>query len=122
MNKVSWDIDGYTLSYLLMVNKIPASKQTFIKIDVESYECELIPSWLDWLRTLIDKPTLLISFHGGNVRCCSEEQYSKIIAVSKLYKSVLYTKGHEAHIKMRAEDHFNTSFCTTNAIVFTDIY
>ena len=122
MNKVSWDIDGYTLPYLLKVNEIPASKETFIKIDVESYECELIPSWLDWLRNMTDKPTLLIAFHGGNVRCCSKEQYNKIISVSKLYKSVLYTKGNEAHIKTRAEDHFNTTYCTTSAIVFTDLY
>ena len=48
--KASWDTDGYTLPHLLRLNGIPFSKDTFIKIDVESYECELIPSWLNWLQ------------------------------------------------------------------------
>ena len=87
MNKDSWDIDGYTLQHLLNLNGIPASKETFVKIDVESYECELIPSWFNWMKNMPDKPTLFVSFHGGNVRCCSEEQYDKILSFSKLYKA-----------------------------------
>ena len=50
-----------------------------------------------------------------------KEQYDKIAAGSRLYKSVLYTNGNEP-IKARSEDHFNTSNCTTYGIVFTDIY
>ena len=117
MNKVSWDIDAYTLPYLLKVNGIPPSKQTFVKIDVESYECELIPSWLDWLKNLSDKPTLFVSFHGKNVRCCSKAQYDKILAVSKLYKGVYHKLK-----KISPANIFGNTTCTKNEVlVFTDL-
>ena len=116
MNKDSWDIDGYTMPYLLSVNGIPASKETFIKIDVESYECELIPSWFEWLKELTEKPTLFVSFHGHNVRCCTKDQYDQILSFSKLYKGFWHNMK-----KANAEDFFNVATCTTEVVVFSDL-
>lgn len=115
MNNALWDIDGYSLPHLFKLNKIPASKETFIKIDVESYECELIPSWFDWLQNLGDKPTLFVSFHGY-VRCCSEDQYNKIQLISKLYKRVTHNLR-----KTRTKHHFNIFNCTSATLVFSDL-
>ena len=115
-NRVSWDIDGYTLPHLLELNRIPVSSETFIKIDVESYECELIPSWLPWLKKFPSKPTMFISFHGKGVRCCSIEQYNKILEVSKLYKGVWsYMK------KKNPEEFFKHDNCTTEVLTFSDL-
>ena len=116
MNTDSWEIDAYTLSHLLKINKIPASKETFIKIDVESYECELIPSWFDWMKKLSSKPTLFVSFHGHNVRCCSKDQYAKMSAFSRLYKGLWHNMR-----KTKAKEYFNTISCTTKVLVFSDL-
>ena len=120
INSVSWDIDAYTLPHLLMVNGIPPNKETFVKIDVESYECELIPSWFDWLKSSPSKPTLFISFHGQSVRCCSEYQYAKILEVSKLYKGVWHNLK-----KLNLTDLFINAPCpppkTTRVLVFSDL-
>ena len=123
MNKVSWDIDGYTLSHLLQISQIPVSKETFIKIDIESYECELLPSWLDWLRDSYDKPTLFISFHGY-VRCCTSGQYSKILKLAKLYATVNDLPRNLK--KVKPENYFTNSKCNHCAcpretLIFSDI-
>ena len=95
---------------------IPASKETFIKVDVESYECELIPSWFDWMNDLREKPTLFVSFHGHNVRCCTKEQYDKILSFSKLFKGFWYNMK-----KAKPEDFFSVATCTTEVVVFSDL-
>ena len=115
MNNALWDIDAYSLPYLFKLNGIPASKETFIKIDVESYECELISSWFEWLQKLSDKPTLFVSFHGY-VRCCSEDQYNKIQLVSNLYKRVTHYMKNT-----RPKHHFNIFNCSSATLVFSDL-
>ena len=118
MNRVSWDIAGYTLRHLLKINQIPVSKETFIKIDVESYECELLSSWLDWLHDLNDKPTLFVSFHGY-VRCCSADQYGKILKLANRYKTV---NEKERNIKnVSAEDYFRNVKCAHETLIFSDL-
>ena len=123
MNKVSWDIAGYTLNHLLKINQIPASNETFIKIDVESYECELLSSWLDWLHDSDDKPTLFVSFHGY-VRCCSGEQYGKILRLAESYKTV---KELDRNIQnVRPKDYFRNDkcahcICPNETLVFSDL-
>jgi FkbM family methyltransferase len=124
-NGVSWDIDAYTLPYLFKVNGIPASIETFIKVDVESYECELIPSWLEWLKNSYNKPTMFISFHGPNVRCCSSGQYDRIRDFFKLYKGV-WKITKEGRKKIKATDFFyntNCSHCScpNDGLVFSDL-
>lgn len=116
MNNESWNINAYTLSHLLKLNEIPTTKETFIKVDVESYECELIPSWYDWMKKMSSKPTLFVSFHGNNVRCCSKEQYDKILDFSELYKGLYYNMK-----RTKAENYFNTVNCTTEVLVFSDL-
>ena len=107
-----------TLSHLLKINQIPVSKETFIKIDVESYECELLSSWLDWLHDLNDKPTLFVSFHGY-VRCCSAEQYGKILKLANRYKTV---NEKERNIKnVSAEDYFRNVKCAHETLIFSDL-
>ena len=123
MNKVSWDIAGYTLNQLLKINQIPVSKETFIKIDVESYECELLSSWLEWLHDLYDKPTLFVSFHGY-VRCCSEEQYGKILKLAEHYRSVKEKEGNMRNVSPEyyfRKDKCANCICPNETLVFSDL-
>lgn len=67
-----WDID-------------PEREHVFVKIDVESYECFLLPSWKAWFAGLNRKPTLYLSLHE-NVSPCTDSQYQEIAQLAKRYK------------------------------------
>jgi hypothetical protein len=67
-----WDVD-------------PEREHVFVKIDVESYECALVPSWKAWFAGLDRKPTLYLSMHE-NVSPCTEDQYHEIAALARAYK------------------------------------
>ena len=110
----SWKIKGYTLPHLLNLTSIPASNETFIKIDVESYEWDLIPSWFIWLKNIRDKPTLRVSFHN-NRRCGPRALFRKLIAVSKLYKGVRMD-GNRTTLSMS----FNLNNCFVRTLDFSD--
>lgn len=83
-----WQVRGYSLPFLLKTVGIPATSETFIKMDVESFECELLPSWMEWFKALDTKPTIRISFHGPNVRNCTDAQYQQITEVVLLFHAV----------------------------------
>jgi hypothetical protein len=70
----NWDVD-------------PDREHVFVKIDVESYECSLIPSWKAWFAGLKRKPTLYLSMHL-DVSPCTEDQYKEIAELAKTYMFV----------------------------------
>jgi FkbM family methyltransferase len=84
---VTWNVSAISLPAALKRLQIPATDETFVKVDVESFECELFPSWRTWLETLSRKPTLRITFHS-QIRKCSDAQYSEISKIAALYKSL----------------------------------
>ena len=110
----TWRIKGYTLPYLLNHTDIPVSNETFIKIDVESYEWDLIPSWIEWLKNVHSKPTMRISFHN-NRRCGPQELFDKLLTFSKLYKSV-WMDGK----KTTLTNSFDLSNCLIRTLDFSD--
>ena len=110
----SWKIKGYTLPHLLNLTDIPASNETFIKIDVESYEWDLLPSWINWLKNIKDKPTMRVSFHN-NRRCGPQELFDKLLTFSKLYKTV-WMDG----MKTTLLNSFNLSNCFIRTLDFSD--
>ena len=81
-----WKVNSYTLPSVMKAKQIPETKSTFIKIDVESFECSLIPSWLPWLQRLgNDKPTLFISTHA-HISPCTPHQNNFFFEIFKIYK------------------------------------
>lgn len=65
----------------------PSTEHVFMKIDVESFECEMLPSWSSWLAGMSQKPTMYLSMHG-QVMTCSEKQYSQIARIASSYRYV----------------------------------
>ncbi len=61
----------------------------FVKMDVESYECELFPSFAKWLRSFPEsaKPTFWLSMHS-QIASCSAQQYKAIFDIARTYKFV----------------------------------
>lgn len=88
-----WKVNTYRLPGLLKYWEVEEHK-AFIKVDTESFECALIPSWLPWLQGLEGKkPTFYITFHSYIVDCTAE-QYADIVTFSKLFRTVSHmSKG-----------------------------
>lgn len=82
---VRWSVQCFRLSELFVHWHLRLTDNVFVKIDVESYECELIPSFVAWLSSAERKPTLYIAFHGSNVAACSVAQYTAIDELVHLY-------------------------------------
>jgi hypothetical protein len=86
---LSWLVNTYPLPALFRHWGIVTPADTFVKVDVEAFECTLVPSWLDWLGRLGrgNKPGFIISFHNY-VNNCTDAQYDDISRFAGLYKSV----------------------------------
>jgi len=110
--KTHWKVQGFTLPYLMKYYSIPENSSTFVKIDVESYECELLPSWFQWLSQLDNKPTLRVSLHGVYVRMCTKEQYAVIDNIAGLYNDIYINNERRQDIK--------TSWFSGDDILLTD--
>ena len=79
----------YPLPWLLRRWDLPVDGQTLVKVDVESLECSLIPSWVPWLQNIQHKPTFYIAFHGGlSSKQCTKQQWGEVIRFSKLFRMV----------------------------------
>ena len=84
----SWEVKCYTLPNILERWGVVLSEQpVMFKIDVESYECRLIPSFYEWLKDQPFLPTIFVSFHPQIVDC-SDSEWTKILKVFKLYREV----------------------------------
>ena len=83
----SWTVNSYPLLMIMTHYKIPVATTTFIKIDVESFECLLLPSWEKWFNSLgSKKPTLYVSFHGESIEKCTKEAYLTIGRMAKQFR------------------------------------
>ena len=85
----SWNVLCYTLQDIFeRYWGIELSAQpVVIKIDVESYECKLIPSFYDWLKNEPHLPTMYITFHP-EIEDCSPSEWEGILQIFKLYEKV----------------------------------
>ena len=82
---VFWNVNAYPLPYLLKHWDVPATNQLFIKVDVESFECQLVPSWLPWLQSIEGKkPIFHIALHSQIVKC-SQDEYKQIYQFGSLF-------------------------------------
>lgn len=90
-----WKVRCYDLPTLLERWRINIETQdVLIKVDVESYECKLIPSFYDWLNDNKRLPTIYVSFHP-QISDCSNEDWVGVLNVFRLYKRVLSHGGEE---------------------------
>lgn len=81
-----WQVSSYPLPFLLKRWNLPATNDLFIKVDVESFECNLLPSWLPWLRNIgrSKKPVFHIAFHS-QIEKCSQNEYKEIYQFAVLF-------------------------------------
>jgi len=110
--KDHWKVNTYKLPALFQHWKITGSN-TFVKVDVEAFECALVPSWIPWLRGMSIKPTFFISFHAY-VIYCTDEEYTRITEFAKLFKRVLNQKEEEVELLDSFEN------LKGAALIFTD--
>lgn len=83
--EVTWQVDSYNLPYLLGRWGVPSTNELFIKVDVESFECDLVPSWLPWLSSIAGpKPIFHLAVHG-QISPCDEVGYQSLFQFAKLY-------------------------------------
>lgn len=86
--KRQWGVLGRTLPEWFQLFQIDFQRHVFIKIDVESYECILMPSFVKYLKNWElgqHKPTLYLSMHEPIERC-SDEQYKRIFDLCEMYR------------------------------------
>ena len=86
--KKQWGVMGRTLPEWFTVFQIDFRKHVFIKIDVESYECILMPSFIKHLKQWepgTHKPTVYLSTHEAFARC-SDEQYKQMFQLCEVYR------------------------------------
>eukprot|EP00808_Paulinella_micropora_P023476 g48449.t1 len=86
-----WKVRGYPMQHLLQVWGIRPSKHLFMKIDIESYEYELLPSWTDWLSDVKTKPTIWLTCHTGTKQRVqndppAQERMNRLRPLVLLYK------------------------------------
>lgn len=113
-----WKVNAYSLPNIMHAYSIPSKRSTFIKIDIESFECQLLPSWRNWLSDLgKNKPTLYISFHSQIVRCLDEE-YIAISEIAKMYKKNSCEK-YDIDIPCLSDDRWALD---TGTAIFTDSF
>ncbi|CAF3336610.1 unnamed protein product [Rotaria socialis] len=81
-----WTVRCYRLPELFTIWQInPTIEHVFVKIDIESYECKVLPNLYSWLATLKRKPTLYIAMHS-QIATCSKEEYAMIAKIAELYR------------------------------------
>jgi hypothetical protein len=73
-------------------------KDVFIKIDIESYECKLVPSFYEWLKDEEYLPKMFISFHP-QIESCTKEDFEGVLQFLKLYDHVKVANTHELPIQ-----------------------
>jgi FkbM family methyltransferase len=83
--RISWKVQCYELPFLFRTWNISLDENTFIKMDIESYECTLLPRLVDWFLTAKTKPTLHLAMHGNFAKCTST-QYKEIDRLVHGYK------------------------------------
>jgi FkbM family methyltransferase len=90
-----FEAGGFTLPFLTTLWGIDIEKEpVFIKIDIEAYECRLLPSFHEWLKEEdVLNLTIFVSFHP-HLKPCTEKQMQGVLETLKLFDSVS-CKDHE---------------------------
>lgn len=104
-NRWAWEVQCYTLPSILEYWGVNLSIQpVMLKIDVESYECQLVPSFYDWLKDQPSLPTIYVSFHP-QIADCTDDQWASVLEVFKLYQTVK-CKADTTTMPIRSETTF----------------
>lgn len=127
--KYQWLVATYTLQYMFDIHGIDVSNSTFIKIDVESYECELVsslclcrpykkysiqlPRLQLWLKHARSKPTILVAMHA-RISKCSEDALIGIADLIKSYKQAKCSFGLVWSVDGRLD-------CVDHELLLTDL-
>ena len=99
-----WQVQCYTLPEIFerwglsLDEEEEDADPVFIKMDIESYECHLIPSLYEWLVDAAMLPTIYVSFHN-QIAPCTNEQWNGVLKVMKLYQRV--TTGHGRKLSLQ---------------------
>jgi FkbM family methyltransferase len=81
-----WSVHCYCLPDLFKIWGIDSEyEHVLVKIDIESYECKVLPSLYNWLANMKRKPTIYIAMHSQIVPCSTEE-YAAIYKIAALYR------------------------------------
>lgn len=117
---VKWQVRCYSLPYLFAKWRIATDATTFIKIDVEGFECKLLPSLAGWLGESKDhsKPTLHFALHAQTSSCTSDEQ-AAILRLSNQYRHAYCTSGQHQGVEWTAM--MNRLPCPMSEVVFSDV-
>lgn len=114
-----WNVQCYTLQHLFAILNIQKPyKHVLIKIDVESYECKLIPSFYDWLKHETFLPTFFISFHP-QISPCTDKEFRDVLKVLKLYDTVSTDTGTKIDMKDVNIDNFKLISKKSDVLIFS---
>ena len=93
---VHWSVLCYSLPQLFEHWGLVPGPHVFIKVDVESYECKLLPTLAPWFAraNLTLKPTIYASMHH-QIRKCAVDEYHAIADLADSYQFAYCTKGRE---------------------------
>lgn len=114
-----WKVNAYSLPSIMHAYNIPTRRTTFIKVDIESFECALLPSWKKWfVESGNQKPTLYVSFHS-QILICNDDEFTTIAEIAKLY----------IHVSCEKDDKTTPCFSTdgkwildTGSATFSDLH
>ena len=91
-------------------------KDVFIKIDVETYECKLVPSFYDCLKGEKSLPTMYISFHS-QIQKCTEEEYKTVLMFIGLYDNVVLSRKIGAKPNHPSDEFVTANIQKTHSII-----
>ena len=116
---MKWNVLCYTLQDLFdnywHIEK--PYKDVMVKIDIESYECKLIPSFYDWLKDEEYLPKMFISFHPQIIHC-NDDEYDGVLKFLRLYDHVLFHDREEFHnLQSSTVEEFKEKIGAKNSLV-----
>eukprot|EP00581_Thalassiosira_minuscula_P032594 CAMPEP_0183765900 /NCGR_PEP_ID=MMETSP0739-20130205/11220_1 /TAXON_ID=385413 /ORGANISM="Thalassiosira miniscula, Strain CCMP1093" /LENGTH=351 /DNA_ID=CAMNT_0026004621 /DNA_START=112 /DNA_END=1167 /DNA_ORIENTATION=+ len=115
---VKWSVWCYTLPKIFEdywgIKK--PYKDVMIKVDVESYECKLIPSFYEWLKDDLHLPKMFISFHP-QISPCKDDEYEGVLRFLRLYDHVYLGDAEEFLVRDATIDDFKARVNSKNGIV-----
>ena len=91
----AWSVRCYDLPALFKRWGVALGLDTFVKVDVEGYECDLVPGLVDWLLAAPLKPTIQLAMHG-ELQPCSASQYGTIARLARAYAYAECHQGGQA--------------------------
>jgi FkbM family methyltransferase len=89
-----WSVQCYELPVVFRHYGIRVERETFIKIDIESFECYLLPRIAAWFLApnVTSKPTIYVAMHS-HIAPCSAAQYGAIGRLVRAYRHYFTSSG-----------------------------